>query len=61
MFSYNDLVKYFYLLSNTIPGPQVYELMRKCWENAPENRISFKNLVDELTRMQQRLQPQNSL
>nr|XP_040040497.1 LOW QUALITY PROTEIN: tyrosine-protein kinase JAK1 [Gasterosteus aculeatus aculeatus] len=42
------------------PEP-VYELMRKCWENAPENRISFKNLVDELTRMQQRLQPQNSL
>uniref|UniRef100_A0AAQ4S1Z7 Tyrosine-protein kinase n=1 Tax=Gasterosteus aculeatus aculeatus TaxID=481459 RepID=A0AAQ4S1Z7_GASAC len=26
------------------PEP-VYELMRKCWENAPENRISFKNLL----------------
>ncbi|XP_049911464.1 tyrosine-protein kinase JAK1 [Epinephelus moara] len=40
------------------PEP-VYELMRKCWENLPERRITFKRLVEELTNMQQQLQPQN--
>ncbi|XP_041697519.2 tyrosine-protein kinase JAK1-like [Coregonus clupeaformis] len=26
----------------------VYSLMRRCWENAPENRIQFKGLITEL-------------
>lgn len=39
---------------------QVYELMRKCWEHAPEKRITFKRLIEELTILQQHLQ-QNSL
>lgn len=30
---------------------QVYELMRKCWENTPARRITFKSLIDEFTRM----------
>ncbi|XP_071342273.1 tyrosine-protein kinase JAK1 [Trachinotus anak] len=41
------------------PEP-VYELMRKCWEQLPERRITFKRLIEELTNMQQQLQPQNS-
>ncbi|XP_056133885.1 tyrosine-protein kinase JAK1 [Lampris incognitus] len=32
---------------------QVYELMRKCWEQFPDNRIAFKCLIKELTSMQQ--------
>nr|WTM56510.1 JAK1 protein [Lateolabrax maculatus] len=40
------------------PEP-VYELMRKCWEQTPERRITFKRLVEELTNMQQQLQPRN--
>lgn len=35
--------------------------MRKCWEQLPERRINFKNLIEELTHMQQKLQPQNDL
>nr|XP_046248296.1 tyrosine-protein kinase JAK1 [Scatophagus argus] len=31
----------------------VYELMRRCWEQMPEKRITFKRLVEELTNMQQ--------
>ncbi|CAL8254974.1 unnamed protein product [Merluccius merluccius] len=31
----------------------VYNLMRKCWEHAPDNRISFSSLIVELSRMQQ--------
>ncbi|KAE8293949.1 Tyrosine-protein kinase JAK1 [Larimichthys crocea] len=42
------------------PEP-VYELMRKCWEQLPERRITFKRLIEELTNMQQQLQPQNDL
>ncbi|XP_061739681.1 tyrosine-protein kinase JAK1 [Nerophis ophidion] len=39
---------------------RVYNLMRKCWEQAPEKRITFKQLIDELTIMQQQqLSPQN--
>ncbi|XP_078141968.1 tyrosine-protein kinase JAK1 [Centroberyx gerrardi] len=34
------------------PEP-VYELMRKCWEHTPERRITFKRLIEGLTRMQQ--------
>lgn len=41
------------------PGP-VYELMRKCWEHAPEKRITFKRLIEELTIVQQHIQ-QNGL
>uniref|UniRef100_A0A672J907 non-specific protein-tyrosine kinase n=1 Tax=Salarias fasciatus TaxID=181472 RepID=A0A672J907_SALFA len=40
------------------PEP-VYELMRKCWEQAPERRITFKRLIEDLTTMQQQLRPQN--
>ncbi|KAG7230543.1 hypothetical protein INR49_025259 [Caranx melampygus] len=40
------------------PEP-VYDLMRKCWEQAPEKRISFKRLIEELSNMQQQLQQQN--
>uniref|UniRef100_A0A8C4P0C1 Tyrosine-protein kinase n=1 Tax=Dicentrarchus labrax TaxID=13489 RepID=A0A8C4P0C1_DICLA len=36
------------------PEP-VYELMRKCWEQLPERRITFKRLIEELTVMQQQL------
>nr|XP_029542695.1 tyrosine-protein kinase JAK1-like isoform X2 [Oncorhynchus nerka] len=35
---------------DSCPGT-VYELMRKCWENTPAMRITFKSLVDEFTRM----------
>ncbi|XP_075944444.1 tyrosine-protein kinase JAK1 [Anarhichas minor] len=42
------------------PEP-VYELMRRCWENTPELRITFKHLVEELTKMQQQFQTQNNL
>ncbi|XP_037626699.1 tyrosine-protein kinase JAK1 [Sebastes umbrosus] len=42
------------------PEP-VYELMRRCWENMPDRRITFKRLVEELSNMQQQLQPQNGL
>uniref|UniRef100_A0A665UQU3 Tyrosine-protein kinase n=1 Tax=Echeneis naucrates TaxID=173247 RepID=A0A665UQU3_ECHNA len=41
------------------PEP-VYELMRKCWEQLPENRITFKQLIEDLTNMLQQLQPQNN-
>ncbi|KAF3690673.1 Tyrosine-protein kinase JAK1 [Channa argus] len=49
-----------------LPRPEgcpeaVYELMRKCWEQSPERRISFKQLVEELTNLQQQLQQQNDL
>lgn len=30
---------------------QVYELMRKCWENLPEKRITFTALITEFTRL----------
>uniref|UniRef100_A0A4W6DA50 Tyrosine-protein kinase n=1 Tax=Lates calcarifer TaxID=8187 RepID=A0A4W6DA50_LATCA len=40
------------------PEP-VYELMRRCWEQLPERRITFKRLIEELN-MQQQLQPQNN-
>ncbi|CAL1592776.1 unnamed protein product [Knipowitschia caucasica] len=33
------------------PEP-VYELMRRCWEQAPEKRISFKSLIQELSSLQ---------
>ncbi|XP_028260463.1 tyrosine-protein kinase JAK1 [Parambassis ranga] len=42
------------------PEP-VYELMRRCWEQTPEMRITFKDLVTKLTTMLQHLQPQNDL
>ncbi|XP_071260704.1 tyrosine-protein kinase JAK1-like isoform X2 [Salvelinus alpinus] len=35
---------------DSCPGT-VYELMRKCWENTPAKRITFKSLIDEFTRM----------
>ncbi|KAF3835364.1 hypothetical protein F7725_027922 [Dissostichus mawsoni] len=49
-----------------LPRPEgcseaVYELMRKCWENKPERRITFERLVEELSNMQQQLQPQNHI
>ncbi|KAF7657152.1 hypothetical protein LDENG_00031210 [Lucifuga dentata] len=34
------------------PEP-VYELMQRCWEHSPERRISFKQLTEELTSLQQ--------
>nr|XP_020458384.1 tyrosine-protein kinase JAK1 [Monopterus albus]XP_020458385.1 tyrosine-protein kinase JAK1 [Monopterus albus] len=40
------------------PEP-VYELMRRCWEHSPERRITFKTLIEELSHMEQQLQPQN--
>ncbi|XP_035997541.1 tyrosine-protein kinase JAK1 [Fundulus heteroclitus] len=44
------------------PVTKVYELMRKCWEHAPEKRITFKRLIEELTILQQQhLQQQNNL
>lgn len=52
---------FYHLSSNTIHVGQVYELMRRCWENTPERRITFKRLVEELTTMQQQEQPQNNL
>lgn len=42
------------------PLRQVYDLMRRCWEKAPERRITFKRLIEELTAVQQQLQQQNS-
>ncbi|XP_070765517.1 tyrosine-protein kinase JAK1 isoform X1 [Enoplosus armatus] len=39
----------------------LYELMRKCWETAPDKRISFKRLIEELTILQQLQQPRNDL
>lgn len=38
------------------PEP-VYELMRKCWERLPEDRITFKRLIEELSNMTQQPQP----
>ncbi|XP_034565356.1 tyrosine-protein kinase JAK1 [Notolabrus celidotus] len=38
---------------------QVYELMRRCWEQMPEQRITFERLIKDLSTMQQKLQPQN--
>uniref|UniRef100_UPI0037E940A3 tyrosine-protein kinase JAK1 n=1 Tax=Semicossyphus pulcher TaxID=241346 RepID=UPI0037E940A3 len=40
------------------PEP-VYELMRKCWEHAPDQRITFERLIKELSNMQQKLEPQS--
>uniref|UniRef100_A0A672Z4E9 Tyrosine-protein kinase n=1 Tax=Sphaeramia orbicularis TaxID=375764 RepID=A0A672Z4E9_9TELE len=40
------------------PEP-VYELMRRCWEQTPERRITFRRLIEELTNMQRQLQSQN--
>ncbi|KAM9386359.1 tyrosine-protein kinase JAK1 [Pholidichthys leucotaenia] len=37
------------------PEP-VYDLMRRCWEHAPDRRITFENLVRELSVMQKQLQ-----
>ncbi|XP_068445642.1 tyrosine-protein kinase JAK1 [Clinocottus analis] len=42
------------------PEP-VYELMRRCWETAPDLRITFKRLVEDLTKMQQQFQTQNNI
>uniref|UniRef100_A0A3Q1EEQ9 Tyrosine-protein kinase n=1 Tax=Acanthochromis polyacanthus TaxID=80966 RepID=A0A3Q1EEQ9_9TELE len=44
-----------------LPRPEgcsehVYELMRRCWEQMPDKRITFKRLIEELTTMQQQLQ-----
>uniref|UniRef100_A0AAX7U3N2 Tyrosine-protein kinase n=1 Tax=Astatotilapia calliptera TaxID=8154 RepID=A0AAX7U3N2_ASTCA len=36
----------------------VYELMRRCWEQSPERRITFKRLIEELTTAQQLAQQQ---
>ncbi|XP_077389475.1 tyrosine-protein kinase JAK1 [Festucalex cinctus] len=36
------------------PNP-VYQIMRKCWDYAPEKRITFKQLIDELSNMRQQL------
>uniref|UniRef100_A0A3P8WN30 Tyrosine-protein kinase n=1 Tax=Cynoglossus semilaevis TaxID=244447 RepID=A0A3P8WN30_CYNSE len=41
------------------PEP-VYELMRRCWEQQPDKRISFRCLVEKLTQMLQQLQVENS-
>nr|AMV91900.1 janus kinase 1 [Acanthogobius hasta] len=43
-----------------LPRPEncpesVYELMRRCWEQSPEKRITFKSLIQELTGMQGQL------
>nr|AAC00207.1 JAK1 tyrosine kinase [Tetraodon fluviatilis] len=38
------------------PEP-VYELMRKCWEQKPDSRITFTGLIKELSNMQQQFQP----
>ncbi|XP_061634780.1 tyrosine-protein kinase JAK1 isoform X3 [Phyllopteryx taeniolatus] len=35
---------------------RVYDVMCKCWEHAPERRITFKQLIDELSDMQQQQQ-----
>lgn len=40
------------------PEP-VYELMRRCWEQTPERRITFRRLIEDLTNMQRQLQSQN--
>ncbi|XP_060890941.1 tyrosine-protein kinase JAK1 [Labrus mixtus] len=37
----------------------VYELMRKCWEQTPEQRITFERLIKELKNLLQKDQPQN--
>uniref|UniRef100_A0A3B5AH25 Tyrosine-protein kinase n=1 Tax=Stegastes partitus TaxID=144197 RepID=A0A3B5AH25_9TELE len=42
------------------PEP-VYELMRRCWEQAPDRRITFKRLIEDLTTMQQQLQSPNNV
>ncbi|XP_024133879.1 tyrosine-protein kinase JAK1 [Oryzias melastigma] len=49
-----------------LPRPEgcseaVYELMRKCWEQVPERRITFKCLIEELSALQQQLQPNMEL
>ncbi|CAL8309333.1 unnamed protein product [Lota lota] len=37
------------------PCPEeVFNLMRKCWQHAPDMRITFKQLIEELSRMQQK-------
>lgn len=36
------------------PEP-LYDLMRRCWEQAHEKRITFKSLIQELTNMQRQL------
>ncbi|KAM3619310.1 uncharacterized protein V6R79_005999 [Siganus canaliculatus] len=38
------------------PEP-VYDLMRKCWEQTPDDRITFKHLIEQLSGMHQHLQP----
>lgn len=40
---------------------QVYELMRRCWEQTPDRRITFKCLIKELSTMQQQLIGHNDL
>lgn len=40
---------------------QVYELMRKCWDQSPERRITFKRLIEELSILLQQLQPNMEL
>ncbi|XP_070689000.1 tyrosine-protein kinase JAK1 [Pempheris klunzingeri] len=45
---------------DSCPEP-VYRLMRRCWEQMPEMRITFKHLIEELSNMQQQLQPQNDI
>ncbi|CAL8394706.1 unnamed protein product [Boreogadus saida] len=37
------------------PCPEeVYNLMRKCWEHAPDMRITFQQLIEDLSRMLQK-------
>ncbi|XP_074524067.1 tyrosine-protein kinase JAK1 [Halichoeres trimaculatus] len=47
-----------------LPRPEgcseaVYELMRRCWEQMPDQRITFEQLIRDLSNMLQRRQPQN--
>uniref|UniRef100_A0A8C7ZLC0 Tyrosine-protein kinase n=1 Tax=Oryzias sinensis TaxID=183150 RepID=A0A8C7ZLC0_9TELE len=48
-----------------LPRPEgcseVYELMRKCWDQSPERRITFKRLIEELSILLQQLQPNMEL
>ncbi|XP_041646685.1 tyrosine-protein kinase JAK1 [Cheilinus undulatus] len=36
----------------------VYELMHRCWEQKPEQRITFERLIKELSNLQQKCEPQ---
>lgn len=43
---------------STFLRQQVYELMRRCWDQKPEKRVTFTALIKELSNMQQQFQPQ---